>query len=166
MNYIVVLVKDFNRSFFLIDRLIDKFHIRGHIICVYMPGKKEYIMKRLINIILAIWFFTGFVPYTMQMAWSQQDAGLAREVKPIDPPPGFEYDEKTLASEIQAARERLFYRMGTLDALEDGWITVGDFAMRLAPDADLDHVKLGMYVGVEVNDEGKVSKVVPLDPVK
>ncbi|MBC2714290.1 MAG: hypothetical protein HF978_03180 [Desulfobacteraceae bacterium] len=57
---------------------------------------------------------------------------------------------------------RTFYTRGTLDAVSDKAITIGDVPIDLAPDVRI-NCKVGMYVGIKVNDEGKAISCEPLD---
>lgn len=103
-------------------------------------------------LLMVVVFATGvlFVP-----------SGLAREeegipaIEPIQPVPGFNSEE----IDFSEMAERYFHITGTLDYKFDDRIVVGDRNLKVAKNVSVSRIRVGAYVGVRLDDAGKVIEV-------
>lgn len=113
--------------------------------------KYRVITIRLLLFILVAGFFMTSVPFIC-FADDSPDA-----IRSIRRPPAFNSGE----IDYEGLERRTFYTRGTLDAVNDKSICVGDKQIDLAPNAKI-KCKIGMYVGIIINDEGKAISCEPL----
>ena len=89
-------------------------------------------------------------------AAEEGDAGI----ETIKPARGFDAGE---IDYVEAAK-RKFSAIGTLDAVYEDRVVVGDASCQLAGSSDLSGVSVGDFVGVKTNAAGKAVKLEQLDP--
>ncbi len=113
--------------------------------------KNRAITFPMLVFILAAGCFMTSVPFS---CFADDSPAAIREIRR---PPGFNSGEIN----FEDLERRTFYARGTLDAVNDKAICVGDKQIDLAPNAKV-NCKVGMYVGIKINDEGKAVSCEPL----
>jgi len=74
------------------------------------------------------------------------------KIDKIQPPPEFDFDER----QISYILNRRFNDFGFIDSFNEERIVVGDVEYKMAPNASLSSVNEGNFVGVQLNDSGRV----------
>lgn len=112
------------------------------------PKKINYLI---IMLAVILWLFTPGIG-----AAEDDNAGIEK----IKPARGFDAGEMDY---VEAAK-RKFSAIGTLDAVYEDRVVVGDASCELAGSSDLSGVSVGDFVGVKTNSAGKAVKLERLDP--